>query len=64
MIKSRQGCVDWVDVVLSGAANVEHLESNVKALDVEWDHLAAAALSRMAEPPSKYWRTRSQLKWN
>jgi len=56
--------LDWVDVVLSGAANVEHLESNVKALDVGWDHLAAAALSRMAEAPVKYWRTRSQLKWN
>lgn len=56
--------LDWVDVVLSGAANVEHLRSNVKALEVDWDHLAAAALSRMAENPAQYWQTRSQMEWN
>ena len=56
--------LEWVDIVLSGAGNVEQIQSNVKAFDVEWDHLAAAALSRMAEPSSKYWKTRSELKWN
>ncbi|MGJ3239218.1 MAG: aldo/keto reductase [Anaerolineae bacterium] len=56
--------LDWINIVLSGAATVDHLQSNVKALDVKWDHLAAAALSRMAEHPKKYWQTRSQLEWN
>jgi len=56
--------LEWVDIVLSGAANVEHMQSNVKAPDVAWDHLAAAALSRMAESSAKYWQTRSELQWN
>lgn len=56
--------LNWVTVVLSGATNVEQMESNVKAVDVDWDYLAAAALSRMAEHPAKYWEMRSQLKWN
>ncbi len=56
--------LDWVTVVLSGASNVEQMESNIKAFDVDWDYLAAAALSRMAEHPTRYWEMRSQLKWN
>lgn len=56
--------LEWVDVVLSGATTVEQLQSNVEALTVGWDHLAAAALSRMAESPTRYWHTRSQLPWN
>ncbi|MGB7340860.1 MAG: aldo/keto reductase [Phototrophicaceae bacterium] len=56
--------LEWVDVVLSGATTVEQLESNVKATTVNWDHLAAAALSRMSEGKAKYWHTRSQLEWN
>lgn len=56
--------LNWVTVVLSGATTVEQMESNVKAVDVDWDYLAAAALSRMAEHPTKYWEMRSQLKWN
>ncbi|GAB5494722.1 MAG: aldo/keto reductase [Phototrophicaceae bacterium] len=56
--------LNWVDVVLSGATNLEQMESNLGATSVEWDYLAAAALSRMAEHPPKYWEMRSQLKWN
>lgn len=56
--------LNWVNVVLSGATNVEQMESNLEAVNVEWDYLAAAALSRMAEHPSVYWETRSQMKWN
>ncbi|MEL6404929.1 MAG: aldo/keto reductase [Chloroflexota bacterium] len=56
--------LEWVDVVLSGAANVEHLESNIGAFDVGWDHLAAAALSRMAQSSREYWRIRNQMSWN
>lgn len=56
--------LEWVDIVLSGAGNVEQLLSNVEAPNVAWDHLAAAALSRMAESPAIYWETRSELAWN
>jgi aryl-alcohol dehydrogenase-like predicted oxidoreductase len=54
----------WVDVVLSGATTVEQLQSNVAAPYVAWDAEAAAALAILAESPSVYWRTRSQLAWN
>ncbi len=54
----------WVDVVLSGAATTEHLRSNVKALDVQWDEQAASELAPLAEPPDVYWATRAKLAWN
>jgi aryl-alcohol dehydrogenase-like predicted oxidoreductase len=54
----------WATVVLSGAATIEHLRSNVAALDVEWDEETAAALTPLAESPTAYWQTRSNLNWN
>jgi aryl-alcohol dehydrogenase-like predicted oxidoreductase len=51
----------WADVVLSGAATVEQLQSNVTAhaLDVDFD-----AYDRWVEPPDQYWATRATLPWN
>jgi aryl-alcohol dehydrogenase-like predicted oxidoreductase len=54
----------WVDVVLSGAATVEHLRSNLGALTVRWDDAAADALQSIDEHPAQYWGTRSRLPWN
>ncbi len=54
----------WAGVVLSGAATVEQLRSNLAALDVAWDDEAAAALAPLAEPAAEYWATRSALPWN
>lgn len=54
----------WADVVLSGAARVDHLESNLRAAHVALDQTALDALAPLAEPPTKYWQTRSDLKWN
>lgn len=54
----------WADVVLSGAATVEQLRSNVQALNVNWDAEAVAQLSTLAESPDEYWKRRSELKWN
>ncbi|MFP4323503.1 MAG: aldo/keto reductase [Anaerolineales bacterium] len=54
----------WADVVLSGAATVAHVESNLAALDVAWDDEAAHALQDLAEAPEDYWRTRGNLAWN
>jgi aryl-alcohol dehydrogenase-like predicted oxidoreductase len=54
----------WVDVVLSGAATVEQLQSNVLAVDVKWDEETAVALQSLRENPETYWHTRSQLAWN
>ena len=54
----------WAGVVLSGAATVEHVRSNLHALDVAWDGQAAATLSGLAEPAVEYWKRRSRLPWN
>jgi aryl-alcohol dehydrogenase-like predicted oxidoreductase len=54
----------WATVVLSGAATVAHLRSNIAALDVKWDEETAAALTPLAESPTAYWQTRSNLNWN
>jgi len=54
----------WVGVTLSGAATVEHLHSNLKALAVQWDEEAASQLATLAESPEVYWETRGRLAWN
>jgi aryl-alcohol dehydrogenase-like predicted oxidoreductase len=54
----------WADVVLSGAATLAQLESNLGALAVPWDDQAAAELHPLVEVPNAYWATRGDLKWN
>jgi aryl-alcohol dehydrogenase-like predicted oxidoreductase len=54
----------WADVVLSGAATVEHLESNLRALDVDYDDELDAELAGLVEEPEAYWATRAALPWN
>lgn len=51
----------WASVVLSGAANVEQLESNVGASDVP--DAVLDGLEPMAEDPHEYWTARSELRW-
>lgn len=54
----------WVDVVLSGATKVEHLQSNLKAVAIPWDEEAKAQLGKLVETPEEYWQTRASLDWN
>ena len=54
----------WVDVVLSGAATVQQLRSNLGALSVRWDAEAESALRAIVEQPAAYWATRAALPWN
>lgn len=54
----------WADCVLSGAATVEHLRSNLGARAVALDAGALERLATLAEPPEIYWATRSRLPWN
>jgi len=54
----------WVDVVLSGAATIDTLRSNLAALDVTWDARAEEALAPLQEPAEEYWERRSELAWN
>jgi len=54
----------WATVVLSGAATVEQVQSNVASLAVPWTSSLLAALAPLAEVPADYWATRSKLAWN
>jgi aryl-alcohol dehydrogenase-like predicted oxidoreductase len=53
----------WADVVLSGAATVEHLISNLRALDVVWDKSAQTIAPQLQEPAAEYWTRRARLPW-
>lgn len=54
----------FVDVTLSGAARVDHLQSNLKALTVSWNESLAQQMAQFQEPAELYWQKRSQLAWN
>ncbi|MFI9276206.1 aldo/keto reductase [Kitasatospora sp. NPDC052896] len=54
----------WVDVVLSGAATVEQLTSNLRAASVRFDGDQLARLATLAEPADAYWQHRSRLAWS
>ncbi len=47
----------WADTVLSGAAGVHQLASNLAAAEL------TVELPNLAEPPSEYWKHRSRLDW-
>ncbi len=51
----------WAGVVLSGAAAVDHLVSNLAALDVPAPTIAS--LPDLAEKSADYWGTRAALQW-
>jgi aryl-alcohol dehydrogenase-like predicted oxidoreductase len=54
----------WLAIVLSGAATVPQLTSNVAAVAVAWDASADDELRSLVEEPNRYWTTRSALPWN
>jgi aryl-alcohol dehydrogenase-like predicted oxidoreductase len=50
----------WADVVLSGAATVEQLESNLAALELTYEE----ELDDIVARPGAYWARRAELPWN
>lgn len=54
----------WVDVVLSGAATVDQLKSNLGAADLALGDAAVDQLLAHAEDPKDYWAKRAALPWN
>ena len=54
----------WADVVLSGAATVEMLNSNLASLECKLEPDTLAKLSELREQPAEYWNRRSKLPWN
>ncbi|MFB7719481.1 aldo/keto reductase [Nocardia sp. NPDC056100] len=53
----------WADIVLSGAATLDQLASNLIAAEVTFAPGALAELAGLAEPAESYWQTRSVLPW-
>ena len=54
----------WAGVVLSGAATVAQLESNLMARELAWRDELEQRLAGLAEDPDAYWETRAALPWN
>ncbi len=53
----------WASVVLSGAATVKHLESNLHAVQLA-DSLPLDELDGISEPSALYWKKRADMAWN
>ncbi|MEW2496508.1 aldo/keto reductase [Streptomyces nodosus] len=57
-------CRPWAGVVLSGAATVTQLGSNLHAAAVDLDGDQLARLGALAEEPGAYWERRGRLPWH
>ena len=54
----------WASIVLSGAASVDTLHSNLRALDVRWSPDLEHQLAPLQEDSPSYWSHRAALAWN
>ena len=54
----------WADVVLTGAATVEQIRSNVAALELGYDAELDEQLRSVSVSSTEYWRARTSFKWN
>jgi aryl-alcohol dehydrogenase-like predicted oxidoreductase len=54
----------WADVVLSGAASVDTLRSNLCATQVAWSEQLERRLASLQEDSTAYWARRAELTWN
>ncbi|USQ87285.1 aldo/keto reductase [Streptomyces phaeoluteigriseus] len=54
----------WAGVVLSGAATVTQLTSNLHAAVVDLDEDRLARLAALTEEPGAYWERRGRLPWH
>jgi aryl-alcohol dehydrogenase-like predicted oxidoreductase len=54
----------WADVVLTGAATVGQIQSNVAALEVAYDASLEEQLRSASVGSPEYWRGRSSFRWN
>jgi aryl-alcohol dehydrogenase-like predicted oxidoreductase len=54
----------WAGVVLSGAATLEQLASNLHAATADLDEDQLARLATLVEEPGMYWERRGRLPWH
>jgi aryl-alcohol dehydrogenase-like predicted oxidoreductase len=54
----------WADTVLSGAASVAQLTSNLQATTITLNRDEMDEFGSLAVPPGEYWKDRAALPWN
>jgi aryl-alcohol dehydrogenase-like predicted oxidoreductase len=54
----------WADVVLTGAATVGQIQSNVAALEFPYDAELEEQLRSVSISSTEYWRARGSFRWN
>ena len=54
----------WADIVLTGAATVGQIQSNVAALELAYDPELEEKLRSVSIGSAEYWRARSSFPWN
>jgi len=54
----------WVDIVLSGAATVAQLSSNLRACSIQWDPAIEQFLLPLTMSSNEYWALRRSFVWN
>jgi aryl-alcohol dehydrogenase-like predicted oxidoreductase len=54
----------WADIVLTGAATIEQVESSVAALEFVYDNELDDQLRPASIRSAEYWRARSSFTWN
>jgi aryl-alcohol dehydrogenase-like predicted oxidoreductase len=54
----------WADVVLTGAATVGQIQSNVAALQLAYDPELEEELRSVSVDSAEYWRARTSFRWN
>ncbi|MFF4397707.1 aldo/keto reductase [Streptomyces sp. NPDC001480] len=57
-------CRPWAGVVLSGAATLNQLASNLHAAAVDLDEDQLTRLATLVEEPRAYWERRGELPWH
>jgi aryl-alcohol dehydrogenase-like predicted oxidoreductase len=54
----------WADVVLTGAATIGQIQSNVAALELAYDNELEEQLRSVSLSSIEYWGARSSFRWN
>ncbi len=54
----------FVDVALSGAVRIDHLQSNLQAMELDRGESMEDLLDQLEQPAEEYWTNRSQMSWN
>jgi aryl-alcohol dehydrogenase-like predicted oxidoreductase len=54
----------WADIVLTGAATVDQVRSNLAAVELEYDAELEERLRPVSISSAEYWRARTSFRWN